>query len=273
MYTRALIAMLFIAGLLYAGHYFWAQRLAQEAEAENATSLSTALGKEVPLITIEHSERDDPTALIVQSIDTPKVKILSDPTTADRANAYIARFIEDTLDRFRDESVRGAQSVSTSTVTINTLTLSAKVLLVTPKLLTIVFTESTMLAQIPHPQKFTRYITFDLLLAKPVESKDLFTSTGVIAQITDAALTLDDTHLLKREQIEQSLTRDDQHALIKDGLLLSIDTDEDPTTKTRTSRELLLPFATIDGFINKEIRGILLSEQEDIRMATPDGAQ
>jgi hypothetical protein len=271
MYSRAIIIIIiFLSGLTYAGYHFWQLRAEQDAAQDTSVPLSTALGKEVPLITIEHTEHDDTATLIVENYDTPKVRILSDPVAADRANAYISRYIEDILQRFSDESHRGAQGTATSSAVINTFTLNAQLLLATPRLITIAFTESTMLAQIPHPEKFVRYITFDLMQAKPVETKDMFVGTDSLTRIASKISSLPDAKSLSREQIDKSLLRDDQHAITKDGLRISIDTDEDPTTRTRSSVEVTLPLSDVSEFINKDIQNAIRTEQDNIRMAEPE---
>lgn len=272
MNLRALIGIIILAGSTYAGYYFWVVRAQQESANAPITPLSTALGKEVPLITIEHTTKDDSAALIVENIDTPHVRILSDTVAADRVNAYFARFIDDTVHHFRDETKRGAITSTSSAPTINTFTLSAKVLLATPRLITIAFTESTMLAQIQHPQKFIRYITFDLMQTKVVEAKDLFEGTEAMTRIASQLSTLDAAKSLTLDAINQALLRDDQHAVSKDGLLVSVDTEEDPLTKTRSSLEFTLPYKTIDKYIKSEIKQAILTEQDNIRMAEPESA-
>ncbi|HXK37556.1 MAG TPA: hypothetical protein VJ579_00600 [Candidatus Paceibacterota bacterium] len=270
MNPRALIAILLLSGLTYAGYDFWQQRKQDEEANRVVTPLSSALGKEVPLITIERMHRDDPSGPTVLDYDTPKVKILSDHTAADRANAYIARFVEDAVGRFSSELKRGTVTASTSASMINTFTMNAKVLLTTPRIITIAFTESTMLAQIPHPQKFVRYITFDLMHAKVIESKDLFIGTDTMTRIATQISKLESAKALSPTQINQSLLRDDQHALNKNGLLISVDTEEDPTTRTRTSVEFVLPFSSVNQYINPDIRNAILTEQDNIRMAEPE---
>lgn len=270
MNLRALTIVILLSGCALTGYYFWRQHVENEEANSVVTPLSSALGKEVPLITIEHSVRDNPAALTVINIDTPKINILSDHTAADRANAYISRFIDDTLGRFNDESRRGAGSLATSSAMINTFTLNAKILLATPRIVTIAFTESTMLAQILHPEKFVRYITFDLMHAKVVESKDLFVGTDAMTLIASQLAKLDSAKGLSLEQISQSLLRDDQHALTKEGLLVSVDTETDSVTHTRSSREFALPLNTIDSYISEEIKRAVLTGQENIRMAEPE---
>jgi hypothetical protein len=127
-----------------------------------------------------------------------------------------------------------------------------------------------MLAQIAHPEKYVRYITFDLLQAKVIESNDLFEGTEAMTQVAILLSKLEHAKNLSLDQINQSLLRDDQHALTKDGLLLSIDIGEDDITSTRSSLEFVLPYKTVERYIKKDIRDAVLSEQENIRMAEPE---
>lgn len=270
MTPRALTTVIIIAALGCGAYYVWSERQEREESALGVTPISSALGKEVPLITITHTTNDDPKTLTVLNIDTPKIQIFSDPVAADRANAYIARFIDDAHARFVSESARGKSSRATSSAAINTFTLNTKVLLTTPRLITLAITESTMLAQIAHPEKYVRYITFDLLQAKVIESKDLFEGTEAMTQVAILLSKLDNAKNLPLDQINQSLLRDDQHALTRDGLLLSIDIGEDDVTSTRSSLEFILPYKTIEQYIKKDIRDAVLSEQENIRMAEPE---
>jgi hypothetical protein len=109
--------------------------------------------------------------------------------------------------------------------------------------------------------------------AKVIESKDLFVGTDTMTRIASQISNLENAKSLSPDQINQSLLRDDQHAVSKDGLLLSIDTEVDPTTKTRTSAEFVLPFSTVDQFINPDIRKAVLTEQDNIQMALPEATQ
>lgn len=267
MSTRALITIILITAATYGGYYIWQQRIDQEESVAHTSPMSTALGKEVPLVTIVHKTSDDPATLTVLNIDTPQIKIVSDPVAADRANAYIARFIDDAHSRFINESARGKGTLATSSAAINTFTLNTKVLLATPRLITLAITESTMLAQIPHPEKYVRYITFDLMQAKVIESIDLFEGTEAMTQIAIQLSKLENAKNLTLDQINQSLLRDDQHAFTKDGLLLSIDIGEDDVTSTRSSLEFVLPEKTVGQYIKDDIKKAVLTEQENIRMA------
>ncbi len=273
MSLRALFTIILLFAGVYLAFHVITSRNEQEEASAHTTPLSTALGKEVPLITISHTTKDEPATLTVLNYDTPKILIYSDPVAADRANAYIARFIDDAIGRFRSESKRGNTNASTTIGTLNTFTLSSKVLLATPRIISIAVTESTMLAQIPHPEQYVRYITFDLMQAKALEAKDLFAGNDAMMNTALLLSKQENAKGLSSAAINQALLRDDQHALSRDGLLVSVDKDPDPNTATRSSIEFILPYNAIERYISKDIKEAVRTEQENIRMAEPEPQQ
>lgn len=263
------VIILLILGLM-GGYYFY--RKQKDAEQEMIASTYKS-NHELPLITISTKNEDDASTKTRLIIGTPVVDILDNKDASERANSYIIRFISDQKEYFLKKATEDRSSTSTEQNAFSALSINPEIILVTPKVFGLKFNQSALYIHHPRADQIIRYILFDLENGKPITFDEIFPKQEVIK-------TIEEYNIAKNGSVASStysnfsgiLTMNNQIMLSQKGFEFIVDST-DLVDKSISSKVEIVPLAIVDSYIDPNIKELLLSEEEYIRMSEPETAE
>jgi hypothetical protein len=238
-----------------------------EKEADQITEPLS--GKEVPLITINESDESDPSKNTIIKIGEPTISLMSNKTAAERANAYVMRFIADEREKYLfAENLDSATTTEQQNIA-STFSLVPTVLLNTPKYITFRFMESRLFKHAQKTEQSIKYIIFDIERGAPVSATELFKDNLALSTIAQKFSALGGARLdHTNNEMAQLLQSKYALGISSAGLHLSLNANTQGTNQDNTSG-ITLPLATIANELREEVHLAIANEDKNIRMSEP----
>lgn len=241
----------------------------RSTENENSQRSEPLSGKEVALITIKERDESKPSQNTIVKISEPTVSLLSNKISAERANAYIQRFITDEYNRYSLAEAADNATTTEQQNIVGTFSLIPMVVLNTPKYITIRFMESSLQKHKQKADTSIQYIVFDMERGAPLSLPDLLKDSAASDTITkEFAGLITQNRNLTVEKIIQALKQKHSFGLSANGLALSINIEESDTGAI-THEELTLPMEKISEILHDDVKKAIENEGENIRMSEP----
>ncbi len=269
MNNKSKFVVILLVLVVFGGYIFYKKQ--KEAEIEMLTS-SYKTNHELPLITISTKNEDDTLKKTRLIIGTPIVDILDNKEASDRANSYIIRFISDQKESFQKKIDEDKSSTSTEQNVFSALSITPEIILATPKVFILKFSQSSLYLHRAASDQFIRYIVFDLDNGLPITFEEMFPKTESISAISEYLIAKSGTSTLAIDTSIASVFKANNHIMLtEEGLTVSIDTIN-VADKSITSRTETIPLPIIESYIDPNIKEMLLSKEEFIRMSEPETA-
>lgn len=254
--------------IILLGLIFGYSKYKENKQAELSTSKDTS-NYQLPLIKIATNNEDDSTKKVRLIIGKPIVSILDNNEAASRANSYIERFVLDQKELFYKKVEVDNNSTSSIQNILNTFSLTPKILNVTPKIFIIRFDQSSLFAHKSKSDNLVHYIMFDLDNGKPITFDNLFSNVESINELKKYIQSNNLNELLENDEIT-SAVKINNHILVDfDGLTIVLDKEEFDFGSA-ASIEKTIPLLAIENIIDPDLKEMLLTEKEYIRMSEPE---